>query len=372
MKKSSMTAASLAVGTGLIALDVVLSNSRPHTPRHWAGGTCGNVLTVLRHLGWRAAPVARLRDGEAATQLLADLRRWGVEEEFISLSDNGSTPVIVQRISNSPGGEPYHTFSWRCPNCGSRLPGYKPVLATDAEELGGRLDRPQVFFFDRLSRGALVLAKRCADLGAAVVFEPSSVGNPMLFREAWGLADVVKYSHERLDELPADLEVEDGPRLQIKTHGRDGLRYRTRLPGKGSRAWHRLDALPAPRVRDTAGAGDWCTAGIIHQLFSEGAGGFDSTTDARVREAIGFGQALAAWACGFEGARGGMYEADKAQFYREVAALLGKTMSAKITKVDRMSTARGGAACLCPSCERPGRAARPSKARARANRRGGD
>lgn len=366
MKKSTTPAAPLAVGTGLVALDVVLSESRPDNPRHWAGGTCGNVLTVLRYLGWRAAPVARLRDGEAADQLLADLRRWGVGEEFISLADDGSTPVIVQRISQPPGGEPYHTFSWRCPNCGSRLPGYKPVLATDAEELGGRLVNPRVFFFDRLSRGALVLARRCADLGAAVVFEPSSVGNPALFREAWGLADVVKYSHERLHELPADLEDEGGPRLQIETQGRDGLRYRTRLPGKRGRAWHRLDALPAPRVRDTAGAGDWCTAGIVHKLFPEGADVFDSVTDATLREAIRFGQALAAWACGFEGARGGMYEAEKVQFEREVAALLGETTDAKISGGGRRAAAQGGAACLCPSCEQPERAARPRKSGARA------
>lgn len=361
MKKSSTPAAPLAVGTGLVALDVVLSESRPDNPRHWAGGTCGNVLTVLRYLGWRVAPVARLRDGEAATQLLADLRRWGVDEEFISLADDGSTPVIVQRISQSPGGEPYHTFSWRCPNCGSRLPGYKPVLATEAEELGGRLDNPRVFFFDRLSRGALVLARRCADLGAAVVFEPSSVGNPALFREAWGLADVVKYSHERLHELPADLEAVSGPWLQIETQGRDGLRYRTRLPGSRGRAWHRLDALPAPRVRDTAGAGDWCTAGIIHKLFPEGVAALETATDAVVRNATRYGQALAAWACGFEGARGGMYEADKAQFEREVAVLLGESSNAKFSRKGRQVTVEGEAACLCPSCEPPGSVTRTGK-----------
>lgn len=359
----------LAVGTGLVALDIVISESRPDTPRHWAGGTCGNVLAVLRYLGWRAAPVARLRAGEAATQLLADLRRWGVSEQFISLADDGSTPVIVQRISQPPGGEPYHTFSWRCPNCGSRLPGYKPVLATDAEALGGRLDAPRVFFFDRLSRGALVLARRCADLGAAVVFEPSSVGNPALFREAWELADVVKYSHERLHELPADLEAKNGPRLQIETLGREGLRYRSRLPEGRGRAWQRLDALPAPRVRDTAGAGDWCTAGVIHRLFPGGASAFDSATDAGVRDAIRYGQALGAWACGFEGARGGMYEAQKSQFEREVAVLLGETTGGKTARSGGPAATQNGVACLCPSCEQPERqAARPRKAGTRAGK----
>lgn len=369
MKKqpANTDAVPLAVGTGLVALDVVISDSQPDTPRHWAGGTCGNVLVVLRYLGWRAAPVARLRDGDAATQLLADLKRWGVSDEFISLAGDGSTPVIVQRITQTPGGDPYHTFSWRCPNCGARLPGYKPVLATDAEELGERLVTPRVFFFDRLSRGALVLARRCADLGAAVVFEPSSVGNPSLFREAWELADVVKYSHERLHELPAELEAKSGPRLQIETLGRDGLRYRTRLPASRSRTWQRLEALPATRVRDTAGAGDWCTAGVIHKLFPEGASAIESVTDAEVRDGIRYGQALAAWTCGFEGARGGMYEVEKSQFEGEVAALLGKTSGGIAVGNSRRSKTQNGVACLCPSCEQPEQVAiRPRKAVTRA------
>lgn len=371
MKKqpANSDVAPLAVGTGLVALDIVISGSRSDTQRHWAGGTCGNVLTLLRYLGWRAAPVARLRDGEAATQLLADLRRWGVSEEFITIADDGSTPVIVQRINQPPDGEPYHTFSWRCPNCGSRLPGYKPVLATDAEALGEHLGTPRVFFFDRLSRGALVLARRCAELGAAVVFEPSSVGNPSLFREAWELADVVKYSHERLNELPAELEARGGPRLQIETLGREGLRFRTRLPGNRGRAWHRLEALPATRVRDTAGAGDWCTAGVVHKLFPEGAAAIESATDASVRDAIRYGQALAAWACGFEGARGGMYETEKSQFEREVAALLGETTRAKIVESNRKAATQNGVACLCPSCEQPERVAvRPRNAGSRAGK----
>lgn len=358
MKKQPANAdtAPLAVGTGLVALDVVVSESQPATPRHWAGGTCGNVLVVLRYLGWRAAPVARLRKGAAATRLLSDLKRWGVTTEFVTLAEDGSTPVIVQRIGRTPGGEPYHTFSWRCPNCGARLPGYKPVLATDADEVAGRLDSPRVFFFDRLSRGAIVLARASAERGAAVVFEPSSVGNPALFREAWELADVVKYSHERLHELPADLEASKGPQLQVETLGREGLRYRTRLPGC-KKAWQRLDALPAVRVSDTAGAGDWCTAGIVHKLFPAGGSALQTAGDAGVRDAVRYGQALAAWTCGFEGARGGMYQVERSQFDREVSALLGVSAGGKSDGSSPQASTQDGAACLCPSCEQPDGAA---------------
>lgn len=100
--------------------------------------------------------------------------------------------------------------SWRCPRCGNRLLGYRPVLASVAHHLAAEIGTPQVFFFDRVSRGALTLARVAAARGAAIVFEPSGVGHPALFREAWEIAHVVKYSHERLQELPAEVEAING------------------------------------------------------------------------------------------------------------------------------------------------------------------
>ena len=61
--------------------------------------------------------------------------RWGVDTTYVSIEDDGSTPVIVQTIRPNPGGDPTHTFSWRCPYCGTRFPGYKPALAATAETI---------------------------------------------------------------------------------------------------------------------------------------------------------------------------------------------------------------------------------------------
>ena len=48
-------------GTGLIALDMVIGPD-PETPvRCWAGGTCGNVLSILAWFGWDAYPIARMK-----------------------------------------------------------------------------------------------------------------------------------------------------------------------------------------------------------------------------------------------------------------------------------------------------------------------
>jgi len=283
--------------------------------------------------------------------VLDDLRQWDVSTEFVTRSDNGSTPVIVHRIRSTANGERYHTFSWRCPNCGTRLPGYKPVLESAAKNLVDRLGTPQVFFLDRVSPGALVLAQASAERGAAIVFEPSAIGNPVLFREAWRLADIVKYSHERLRELPADVDdVKEAP-LQVETLGRDGLRYRSRLPRCRTRTWQHLDALEAEDVKDTAGSGDWCTAGIVHRLLRRGRIGLRGATDASLRDALRYGEALAAWNCGFEGARGGMYIVEKGVFELQVKRILNGDSEQQTIQTSRRTWAPNLVAGLCPSCE---------------------
>ena len=140
----------LAVGMGLVALDVVFTTNGYVAPRCYAGGTCGNVLTILSYLGWRSLPVSRLRADKPGERLVQDLQRWGVSTEFVTQSPDGSTPVIVQRIRCSAGGVPRHSFSWRCPSCGAHLPGYKPVLASDIEATALAIPRGAVFFFDRV------------------------------------------------------------------------------------------------------------------------------------------------------------------------------------------------------------------------------
>lgn len=343
------------LGTGLVALDVVVSFDSKEHPRCYAGGTCGNVLAILRYLNWDSSPVSRLCPGPAADHLLEDLARWDVATRFISVERSGSTPIIIQRICRSPTGNLYHTFSWRCPGCGSHLPGYKPVLASAAERLASQLGRPQVFFFDRVSRGALDLVKACVDRGALIVFEPSGIGDPKLFREAWSVAHVVKYSHERLRDI-ADLELghaeHAGVLLEVETLGAQGLRYRTRLPKIARNGWTPMAPHMPLTLKDAAGAGDWCTAGILSRLARGGATGFRRTTSEKLEDALRYGQALAAWNCGFEGARGGMYQVDKRTFQRQVDAVLSGREAAPITVTALEPSVAEFLKSLCPTCKR--------------------
>jgi fructokinase len=315
------------IGTGLIALDVVVNETRQDGPRLWGGGTCGNVLTILSYLGWRSFPIARLADDSASELVRKDLARWKVHLDFANLEPRTRAPIIVQHLTETASGLPFHRFSWTCPACGGWLPPYRAVIASTVSAALPRIARGQVFFFDRVSRAALTLAKKCFDDGTLIVFEPSCSQDPQLFREALALTHILKYSHERSRKLrPLLTKTEHVPLLEIETLGAEGLRFRSQLRGHNSTNWQRLDAYELKDFRDPSGAGDWCTAGIIHQLGQGGARTFRRVTHQQLQATLGFAQALAAWTCRYEGARGGMYFTERHTLLQEVEWIMkGKT-----------------------------------------------
>ena len=93
------------LGTGLLALDVVVG-ADPNAPlRFWAGGTCGNVLAILAYLGWDAYPIARLNGDVASRRVRADLSHWGVHLDWTSCAPTSPTPIVVHIMRvNRMGG----------------------------------------------------------------------------------------------------------------------------------------------------------------------------------------------------------------------------------------------------------------------------
>jgi sugar/nucleoside kinase (ribokinase family) len=346
----------IAVGTGLLALDVVFSENEEASLKYYAGGTCGNVLTILSYLGWSALPISRLASDSASKRILGDLERWGVSVKYVTTKADGSSPVIIERIGRTANGQPYHSFSWRCPECGAHLPGYKPVLATTALGWAQQLPEPKVFFFDRVSRGALLLAKQSADRGAVVIFEPSGIGDARLFREAWSLAHIVKYSHDRLRDI-ADLHLprshSEGAQLEIETLGANGLRFHSHLPKSKSNGWIAVPSFSVETLRDAAGAGDWCTAGLLDKLARQGLEGFHKASTKSLTDALRFGQALSAWNCQFEGARGGMYEVALDTFRQQVNHILSGDKTQLSTTIKTGSAASRIIGRLCRACKKP-------------------
>ena len=334
------------VGTGLLALDLVIGADPRKPIGCWAGGTCGNVLAILAYLGWDAYPVARIKGDVAAQRVCTDLSRWGVHLDWVDCSPTARTPIIVQEIRRRADGQVGHRFSWSCPGCGQWLPTFRPITAEAVGRVKGGLAGTDVFFIDRLSRGTLTLAKEAASLGAVVAFEPSGRSPHNLVEEALEIAHVVKYAEARGQHLPEVMTGGSAVLVEIQTMGGRGLRYRHRFGTEVSR-WRQLAAVRAPRLADTCGAGDWCTAGLIAKAAVGGQEGLRRGGARQVRAALRYGQTLAAWNCGFEGARGGMYAVTRGTFELHTETLRNGRVQGleKVLRSDRTE-----AIAVCPAC----------------------
>lgn len=358
-----MTAAakkSTIFGTGLIALDLVMSVEPDAPIRSWAGGTCGNVLSILAYLGWNSFPIARMNGDPASQRVKADMKRWGVRMDFAGCGPKSHTPIVIQRIRKGRDGIPTHKFSWSCPRCGKWLPGFRAVTKDAVETVAPSLNGASVFFMDRLSRAGITLARLASDLGALVVFEPSSKSDPKLFAEALKVAHVVKYSAQRMQAIQGVMSKGSSVLAEVQTLGSDGLRYRHRF-GERMSGWAKLNAVRASILADTCGAGDWCTAGLIAKSATGGLQGFKKGGEEGIRQALRFGQTLAAWNCGFEGARGGMYAVARETFERNIEDLIEGRASTTALK----SVLVRAAAVSCPACPPARSLRRPQSIRTR-------
>ena len=336
-------------GTGLVALDLVVS-SRPDAPILGStGGTCGNVLCILAWLGWDAYPVARMNSGAASEYVRKDMGRWGVHLDWASCAPTTHAPMVVHEIILTEESQPKHRFSWSCPQCGSRLPSYRPITVPSAHEVRPKVADASVFFFDRPSRGALALASDASCRGAVVVFEPSGRADGRLMAEAISLAHIVKYSHQRSVDVCGLVDGGSTPLLEVQTLGDRGLRYRHRF-GHGGRlsGWKEQKPFCVSHLADACGAGDWCTAGLIASTSGGGQSGLSRIGASGVGAGLLYGQALAAWNCSFEGARGGMYVADRSEFESQINRLINGGCLGGVESHQGASESRQ--AVMCPSC----------------------
>jgi fructokinase len=220
------------------------------------------------------------------------------------------------------------------------------VTVSAVEAVTPALDGVAVFFMDRLSRATLSLAAEASKRGAIVVFEPSGKSTEKLMAEAIALAHIVKYSSERVAGIDGLMKKGAATLVEVQTLGEHGLKYRHRLDDKVSE-WATLDAVPAPRLADTCGSGDWCTAGLIARLAADGQAGLRAGGAEQLKEALIYGQTLAAWNCGFEGARGGMYAIDRSNFEVQISRLLqGQLDNSMAEPTAFVQTQHVG----CPAC----------------------
>lgn len=349
---NSQTVKPTVVGTGLIALDLVVEGSAETQTRYYAGGTCGNVLTILSFLGWNSYPIARLNGDFTSEWVRNDLKRFGVHTDYLSLKPTGPVPVIIEWITEDKHGRPRHKYSFACPTCGSRKPGHKPVPVNEAESILPKTATPEVFFFDRVSRAALVLAVEFHRRGALIVFEPSGIGDPKLFLEALALTHILKYSSDRMSDSIAPYK-RNMVLVEIETLGEEGVRFKCNIPSYENRKWKRLRSFSISRLKDAAGSGDWFTASFISRIGCSGKQGLTHASEEALVAAFRFAQAAAAWNCGFEAPRGGMYTVDQKHFVQQVRSLEAGKLLPNVTPTRRTQvnpkTSPNGACLHCHS-----------------------
>jgi len=316
MKNNAMKTKAICIGAGLVALDVVMNGNAKIPLKLFAGGSCGNVLTILSFYNWESCPIARLKNNDASKELLSDMIKWKVNTTLISQTTDGSTPIIIQRIKKDKKGNPIHNFQFKNPDTGDWLPSYKPVLVSEIESIINKSPKPLVFYFDRVNRSSINLAKYYKDKGAIIFFEPSAMKERKQFEECLNIADIIKFSNERIKNYSSIYPNQRVP-LEIETMGKDGLRYRFDHQLKSTK-WTTISSYNISYVVDAAGSGDWFSAGVISKLAKSGSKGFQNHKEDSIKKALKYGQALGALNCFFDGARGLMYSLDKNQIERLV------------------------------------------------------
>ncbi|MBD3267735.1 hypothetical protein GF373_13780 [bacterium] len=289
-------------GTGILTLDAVpvMKEDNADTYRLYAGGSALNVSMILQTMGWTAFPVGKIGPDRAGEYFLNDIAPFDVNRESILQNPGDATPVYIQQ---QDGEE--HKFVRECPFCGYEFVHYQPLTMDEAKTITNRLPgRIDVFYLERVSPGAFQLARDSKEKGAFVFFEPNRVDDESLFLDCLRLADVYKYSRERLHETQAISDSISIP-LEIESQGKQGLQFRVHH-GQTRGDWNYIPAPAVPKFTDAAGAGDWLSAGFLNYVCkSEEPFPFGTPL---VTEALSAGQSTAVMNCAFESARGFLYQ----------------------------------------------------------------
>lgn len=150
------------------------------------------------------------------------------------------------------------------------------------------------------------------------MFEPSELNvNENDMRLAISLAHIIKYADDRIADL-ANFDLSN-VNVEIQTMGVKGLRFRA--PSL-TLDWVELRSINVPFIADTAGAGDWCSAGFLYYLFDLNNNPTPQIFSHNLlSNALKFGQALSSLNCMYDGARGLMRHRSAVYIIRAALAL---------------------------------------------------
>ncbi len=277
-------AARALLSAGLVTLDVIAFEDRTF---HAPGGTAGNVAAMVAWLGSSTAVAGRLGSDAACAVVEQELERLGVDRDLL-IHDTGETMRVVHEIRRDD-----HQFSLHCIECGRRVPRHRQLTAPHVERLAAAESRFSALLLDRATPALASLAESWATLGKMIVFEPWRRPNDAILATMLATADLVKVSGT--PDLVAALDA--APRrsggVDVVTLGADGARWRV-----DGGEWQTQPAPPA-HVVDTAGAGDWLTATLLHSAGLE----VTANPDALARH-LSFAQAVSSLSVRYPGALG--------------------------------------------------------------------
>lgn len=288
------------LGAGYLTLDLVVRDL--NTRDYWQsiGGTCGNVSTFASALGANVTVLARVGRDRRGDLLLSSLEAMGIDVAHIERSARLNSPGVVQLARTDIGRT--HRFAFRCPVCEASLPKTSVVSKQQAENEAKRIDEFDAFFFDRATLATVSLAEAARNVGLLVIFEPTTVPRTALANQAAALSDIVKVSQQPNNGMDAWRPTQGAStRFIVETLGSRGVRFRSRFQNRWC-TWREMPCVAQSNIRDTAGAGDWLTAGMITCLLSVPS----SLTSDDMHSSIEYGQRLSSLSLSFDGAQGAL------------------------------------------------------------------
>lgn len=304
-------------GTGFTVLDRIYLDVENIVSEE-LGGSCGNVLISLAMLNRHVAPVLNLGDDEVGERLTCAFSCAGANTRYIKRHQFTRSPVLAQHVDTNSST---HFFAFTCPATNEPLPTYEPIGEMDVEDARPIIENCAVFYTDRVSEAIVDAMETAASKGAIVYFEPSELKDPLLFQRALRSSTILKYSSERLGGLVNDTMLPPDT-ISIITHGEAGLEVVC------SKYRFRLQAIAAPIIRDTCGAGDMVSVGLIDWLISLGQSRKQCLEVEGIAAGIEAGQRLAAENCAYVGARG--------LFQRRGAAYARSVLSRQVLQVQNL------------------------------------
>ena len=252
---------------GYLTLDLIVRDLATRDYWQSAGGTCGNVSIFASALGLDVSLLARIGDDRRGRRILCDVTAAGINGDGIEQVPGLSTPGIVELITGTPEGD--HRFTHRCPVCAVGLPKHAVVSYSSAKKQAKSINQFDAFFFDRATSATLLLAEEARKAGLLVMFEPPHIPRTAKALRAAELSDIVKASRRPGSRIPDwDMPPGAATRVIIETLGPEGVRFRYRS-SKGWGNWQNMGSFPPTQIKDTAGAGDWMTAGLLTSLLPQ-------------------------------------------------------------------------------------------------------